>query len=129
MQSSQKHLAFAGASLAVPFMILLGLSVAIASTSCNPLLAGLFQPDSCEGCAVSTPPVTRIEKNSNGKGELEEQLKLLLEELKKLEKDAEEKFRKDILPYIKREIEKLRNRLKEFYPGKEEAPRPQRVQV
>ena len=129
MQSSRKHLAFTGASLAVSFMILVGLSVATASALCNQPPAGLFQPDPCEGCAVSTPPVTRIEKNSNGKGELEEQLKLLLEEFKKLEKEAEEKFRKDILPYIKREIEKLRNRLKEFSPGKEEAPRPQRVQV
>ncbi len=129
MQSSQKHLAFTGAGLAAFFMILLGLAVATASDSCSPSLAALLQPDSCEGCAVSTPPVTRIEKNSNGKGELEEQLRLLLEELKKLEKDAEEKFRKDILPYIKREIEKLRNRLKEFSPGKEEAPQPQRVQA
>jgi hypothetical protein len=67
-------------------------------------------------------------KKTRTQRRLEEQLKLLLEE-KKLEKDAEEKFRKDILPYIKREIEKLRNRLKEFYPGKEEAPRPQRVQA
>jgi hypothetical protein len=129
MQPFQKYLVFTSASLAAFFLILLGQVVAIASDPCSPSLAALFHPDSCEGCAVSTPPVTRIEKNSNGKGELEEQLRLLLEELKKLEKDVEEKFRKDILPYIKREIEKLRNRLKEFSPGKEEAPKPQRVQT
>jgi len=129
MQSSQKHLVFTSAGLAAFFLILLGQAVAIASDSCSPSLAALLQPASCEGYPASTPPVTRIEKNSNGKGELEEQLRLLLEELKKLEKDVEEKFRKDILPYIKREIEKLRNRLKEFSPGKEEAPKPQRVQT
>jgi hypothetical protein len=129
MQSSQKYLAFAGVGLAVFFLILPGLGLAIASASSNPSLAPLLHLDSCEGCAVSTPLAAHIEKNSNGKGGLEEQLRLLLEELKQLEKDVEEKFRKDILPYLKREIEKLRNRLKEFSPGKEEAPRPQRVQA
>jgi len=129
MQPFQKYLVFTSAGLAAFFLILLGQVVAIASDSCTPSLAAILQPASCEGCPVSTPPVTRIEKNSNGKGGLEEQLRLLLEELKKFEKDAEEKFRKDILPYLKREIEKLRNRLKEFSPGKEEAPQPQRTQA
>jgi hypothetical protein len=128
MQSSRKHIFFAG-SLAVFLLIPLGEVVAIGSDSRGPSLAALLQPASCEGCLISTPPATRIEKNSNGEGELEEQLRLLLEELKKFEKDAEEKLRKDILPYLKREIEKLRNHLKEFSPGKEEAPQPQRTQA
>jgi hypothetical protein len=127
MNPFQKYLVFTSPGLAAFLLILLGQSVAIASDSCGPSIAALLQPAFCEGCLVSTPPVTRIEKNSNGKGELEEQLRLLLEELKKFEKDAEEKFRKDILPYLKREIEKLRNHLKEFSPGKEEAPQPQRT--
>jgi regulator of replication initiation timing len=71
--------------------------------------------------------VASSENDPNGKGELEEQLRLLLEELKGLEKDAKEKFRNEILPYLKREIEKLRDRLKEFSPDKEEAPQPQRI--
>jgi hypothetical protein len=115
--------------LAAFLLILPGEVFALGPDSCSPLQAIVLEPASYEGYAVSTLPVVLIEKNSDSKGELEEQLKLLLEELKKLEKDAEEKFRKDILPYLKREIEKLRNRLKEFSPGKEEAPRPQRVQV
>jgi hypothetical protein len=129
MNSSQKHLVFGGVGLVAFLMILPGGVVATTSDFCTLSPAALLQQDPCEGWAVSNPPVTRIERNSNGKGELEEQLRLLLEELKKLEKDAEEKFRKDILPYLKREIEKLRNRLKEFSPGKEEAPQPQRVQA
>jgi hypothetical protein len=129
MNSSQKHLVFWGVGLTAFIMMLPGGAAATASDSCTPSLVALLQQDSCEGWAVSTLPITRLERNSNGKGELEEQLGLLLEELKKLEKDAEEKFRKDILPYLKREIEKLRKRLKEFSPGKEEAPQPQRVQA
>jgi hypothetical protein len=129
MNSSQKHLVFWGVGLTAFIMMLPGGDAATASDSCTPSLVALLQQDSCEGWAVSTPPITRLERNSNGKGELEEQLGLLLEELKKLEKDAEEKFRKDILPYLKREIEKLRKRLKEFSPGKEEAPQPQRVRA
>jgi hypothetical protein len=112
--------------LATLFLILLGVALAPASDSRRPSLAGL-QPGSHEQWAVSASPVSSIEKDSNGKGEVEEQLRLLLEELKRLEKDAEEKFRKEILPYLKREIEKLRNRLKEFSPGKEETPQPQRI--
>ena len=46
--------------------------------------------------------------------ELEEKLKDLIEELKRLEKEMENKFIKEILPRIKREIEKLKKRLREF---------------
>jgi hypothetical protein len=117
MQPSHENVVFAAAGLAALFLIF-----------STPSPAALLQQDPCEICAVSSPSVTHIEKNSNSKGELEEQLRLLLEELKQLEKEVEDKFRKDILPYLKREIEKLRNRLKEFSPGKE-APPPQRVQA
>ena len=46
--------------------------------------------------------------------ELKEELKLLMDEMKRLEKDIEKKIQKKILPLIKREIEKLRKRLREF---------------
>jgi hypothetical protein len=121
MQLSRKHIVFATGSLAGLFLILFGGAVATASDPCSPSFATFLQKDPSEGWVVS--------KISNSKGDLEEQLRLLLEELKQLEKDAEEKFRKEILPHLKREIEKLRNRLKEFSPGKEEAPQPQRVQA
>jgi hypothetical protein len=128
MRPSRKHLFFAGAGLAALFLILFGEALTPASNSRGSSLAA-FQPDSGERWAVSISPVASIEKDSNGRGEVEEQLRLLLEELKRLEKDAEEKFRKEILPYLKREIEKLRNRLKEFSPGKEETPPPRRIGI
>jgi len=56
--------------------------------------------------------------------EIEKELKRLLEEVKKLEKDAREKVQKDILPRIRKEIEKLRKWLKEFSSSDDDtAPR------
>ena len=52
--------------------------------------------------------------------ELEKQLKELMEELKRLEKDVKNKFQKDMLPFIKREIERLKKGLRKLRPKKEE---------
>ena len=46
--------------------------------------------------------------------ELEEELKHLMEEMNRLEKEAKETIRKKILPLLKQEIEKLRKWLREF---------------
>ncbi len=46
---------------------------------------------------------------------LQEELKHLMEELKRLEKEAKEKIQKEILPRIQREIDKLREWLREFH--------------
>ena len=59
-----------------------------------------------------------------GYGELEKQLKQLLQDLEKLEKDAGEKVRKELIPLLKKEIEKLRKWLKEFQFRQKEKPEP-----
>ena len=59
-----------------------------------------------------------------GYGELEKQLKQLLQDLEKLEKDASEKLRKELIPLLKKEIEKLRKWLKEFQFRQKEKPEP-----
>jgi hypothetical protein len=128
MRSLQKEVFSAGASLAALLLILFGEVLADPADGPNPSFAA-FQTDSKELRATSISSVVSIQQNSSGKGEIEEQLRLFLEELKRLEKEAEEKFRKEILPYLKREIEKLRKRLKEFSPDKEEGPQPQRIGV
>jgi hypothetical protein len=54
---------------------------------------------------------------SSGKEEFEElreQLEALIEEMKKLEKEASEEFLKEILPRIKEEIEKLKEKLRKW---------------
>lgn len=53
--------------------------------------------------------------------ELEEELERLTEELKRFEKETEKKIRKDVLPALKKEIEKLRRWLREYYPDREKA--------
>ena len=106
-----------------------GQAVALGSASAIPWPADIPGTDGSPGCSASAPPPLYVEKGPEGQGEIEDQLRQLLEELKQLEKDAEEKFMKDILPYLKREIERLRKRLKQFSPGKEETPPPQRVQA
>lgn len=70
-----------------------------------PLLSGYEKSDSDE------------EDKGEKYEELEKRLKELREELKRLGKDAEKKFLKEILPLLRREMEKLRKRLKEFHPG------------
>ena len=45
---------------------------------------------------------------------VEEDLRALLEELKRLEKDLNERMRREVLPLIKEEIERLRKWLREF---------------
>ena len=46
--------------------------------------------------------------------EIERRLKHLLQELKALEKEAEERLQKEVLPHLRREIEKLRKWLRQF---------------
>lgn len=57
---------------------------------------------------------------------LEKELKELLEELKTMEQEAEEKIREELLPHLKREIEKLKKWLREFQFD-DDSPAPQKT--
>jgi peptidoglycan hydrolase CwlO-like protein len=59
--------------------------------------------------------------------DLEKQLRLLLKDLEKLEKEAKEKMTKEILPYLRQEIERIKKWLKEFRLEKED--RPERIRI
>ena len=72
-----------------------------------------------------TEKTNQVSQKEKYKG-LEEKLKDLMEELKRLEKEMENKFIKEILPRIKREIEKLKKRLREFQFDDDE-PKPVEV--
>lgn len=56
--------------------------------------------------------------------EIEKELKRLMEDVKRLEKVIEKRIKKDVLPHIRREIEKLRKWLREFQPV-DDNPSPQ----
>lgn len=56
-------------------------------------------------------------------GDLEEELNALIQELKKLERDARKAFEEEVLPRIRKEIQRLREKLREFDP-EEKQPEP-----
>jgi Skp family chaperone for outer membrane proteins len=45
---------------------------------------------------------------------LEDELKRLLDELKRLEKNMEDKVQNEIIPFLRKEIEKIRERIRQF---------------
>jgi predicted RNase H-like nuclease (RuvC/YqgF family) len=45
---------------------------------------------------------------------LEDELKRLVDELKRLEKNMEDKVQNEVIPFLRKEIEKLRERLRRF---------------
>ncbi len=55
--------------------------------------------------------------------ELEGKMQELIEEMKKLEKEAREKFLKEILPQIKEEMEKLREKLRKWRDEEDDSKR------
>ena len=65
---------------------------------------------------VETDSAVLLDRSDKAKDyeEIERRLQRLLEELKKLEKEVEEELRKEVLPYLRREIEKLRKWLDQF---------------
>lgn len=82
---------------------------------------------------ASTPllPVTEKsnqEPKSEKLKELGERLKELTDDLKRLEKEVERKILKEIWPRIKRELERLRKRLREFQL-KDDEPAPIEVHL
>jgi len=70
--------------------------------------------------AETTPDLFPVEEKSDQDYRheeykaLEKKLKELLKDLKRLEKMAEDKIRNEILPLIKKEIERLKKKLREF---------------
>jgi len=69
-------------------------------------------------------------QDSKGKEQkdLEKELKQLMEEMKRLEKKVKESIRREILPFIRREIEKLRKWLREIQPDNKPEPRKTRIE-
>jgi hypothetical protein len=55
-------------------------------------------------------------------GEIEKKVKELLQELERLQKEAEQKFRKDILPHLQKEIDRLKEWLRDLRPDKGNEP-------
>jgi len=63
-------------------------------------------------CAADDEPQDPSEEGPAG--DLEGELNALIEELKKLERDARKMFEEEVLPRIRKEIQRLREKLREF---------------
>jgi len=73
--------------------------------------------------AAEAPPGVRADKAYE---DLEKRFKELLRELRKLESEAKEKLQKEIIPLLRKEIERLRQWLREFPFKEEQEPEPLR---
>jgi hypothetical protein len=69
-----------------------------------------------DGTALEPRSAGGDESPSKRYEDIEKQLKRLMEEMQKLEKETTEKIRKELLPLLRKEIERLRKWLREFYP-------------
>ncbi|MBN2123867.1 MAG: hypothetical protein JW821_06220 [Deltaproteobacteria bacterium] len=109
---------------------------------CLPAGAGLFAsaaPDRAALGSAGVPGCRLAERGAPDRNppepdavdpQIERQLKELLEELQLLEKDMREKFRKEILPHLKKEIERLREWLREFHPElRDPEPEPRKTHI
>lgn len=90
-----------------------------------PALSGatsFHPPTVLSGNAKIRPIASDREDQDSNKGNyeaLEKQLKALSDEIKRLEKNVRDKIHKEMLPHLRKEIEKLKKWLKELRPEKE----------
>jgi hypothetical protein len=66
------------------------------------------------------------DRTSDSGEEIQEEWNALLRELEKLQKEAEKDMRQDVLPYLRKEVERLRKLLRDF-ERKEEKREPNRT--
>jgi hypothetical protein len=80
-------------------------------------------------CTKTTEFTAQADSSKDFDGDLEKQLKSLLRDLEKLEREAKEKMTKEILPYLREEIERIKKRLREFRLQREKEDYPERIRT
>ncbi|MBP1742443.1 MAG: hypothetical protein H6Q48_4736 [Deltaproteobacteria bacterium] len=80
-------------------------------------------------CTRNTEFTAQADQSKDLNKDFEKQLKSLLKDLEKLEKEAKEKMTKEILPYLREEFERIKKRLKEFRLEREEEDQPERIRT
>lgn len=61
--------------------------------------------------------------------DFEKHLRSLLKDLERLEKEAKEKMTKEILPYLRQEVERIKKWLKEFRLERGKEDQPERIRI
>jgi peptidoglycan hydrolase CwlO-like protein len=87
-------------------------------TLCLPFLA----PSA--SCCEAQVRLEAVDRDSKGTGleEIEKKLKELIEELEKLRNDASQKLRKDLIPFLEKEIDRLKEWLRDFRLNRRSEP-------
>src|SRR4030042_2630800 len=80
-------------------------------------------------CTVEAEIIGQPVQSKDLHEDFEKQLRSLLKDLEKLEKEAKEKMTKEILPYLRQEIERIKKWLKEFRLEKEKDDPPERRRI
>jgi len=84
------------------------------------LLVVLFKTDGLGSTHVQAEARDRSDKSYE---DMERQLKSLMEDVRRLEKEAAEKIRRELIPLLRKEIERLRKWLRDLHlDGDEEEP-------
>ena len=108
------------------FLILWGILFIFVASNCfswsSPLGHDSLSTKNAEFTAQADPPKDFHE-------DFEKRMKSLLKDLEKLEKEAKEKMTKEILPYLREEIERIKKWLKEFRLEKEKEDQPERIRI
>jgi hypothetical protein len=103
--------------------VLLAIAILSVLLSVSPSFGGRapgFGAGSTGGSLVRALEYPNLQKGDPG--EIERKVQELLQELERLQKEAEQKFRKDILPHLQKEIERLKEWLRDLRPDKRNEP-------
>jgi peptidoglycan hydrolase CwlO-like protein len=77
---------------------------------------------------ISVDGISSQDSESEELKEIEESMKQMLEEVKRLERELQKKFKKELWPIIRQEMERLKKWLRELQPEDEET-KPQKVRI
>jgi len=98
----------------------------------QPVQSTLRLPRACARGMLRVDPergLSTVEGSNEDHEDFEKQLRSLLKDLEKLEKEAKDKMTKEILPYLRQEIERIKKWLKEFRLEKEKEEPPERRRI
>ncbi len=80
-------------------------------------------------CTKDTGFTAQADQSKDLHEDFEKQMKSLMRDLEKLEKEAKEKMTKEILPYLREEIERIKKWLREFRLEREKEDQPERIRT
>lgn len=84
-----------------------------------------FPPAPAASCSETQVRIGTVDRDSDGLRyeDIEKKVKELIDELEKLQKEASQKLRKEVIPLLEREIDRLKEWLRDFRLNRKNEPR------